>query len=161
MYIIYYLIPVFPLVVRSIFAIKIRKHLKDTLGEEESDRSEIRSYVLALGGFSFTALIALAVLEPNIQQDLQLPIYYVFISFLCYLFALNLQGYKSKRCTDLLSDTLLETASLCLIFTILSLLFVSRLDVIFMYSISILSILIWLLDFIIRIRILNKFYKLK
>lgn len=150
---IFYIIPLFPLIIRFLFTGVMKGNLKDILPETENDRSEIRSYILALGGFSFTALVGLIVLEPSIKQSIQFSIYYVFVSFISYFFALNLQGYKSKRWHDIISDALIETASLCLILTVISLLFVSNLNEVFTYIISTLAILIWLLDFIIRLNI--------
>lgn len=150
---IFYIIPIFPLIIRFLFISVMKGNLKEILKEEENDRAEIRSYILALGGFSFTALVGFIVLEPAIKQNIQFSIYYVFISFISYFFALNLQGYKSKRWHDIISDALIETASLCLILTVISLLFVSNLNEMFTYIISILAIFIWLIDFIIRLNI--------
>ncbi|MHA1874877.1 MAG: hypothetical protein ACTSUC_00355, partial [Promethearchaeota archaeon] len=150
-----------PIMVRIIFAIIIRKNLNDFLPEKENDRTDIRSYTLSLAGFTFAALIALVFIETKNQRDCQVPIYFVFISFIFYLFALNIQGYKSRRWHDLLSDTLLETASLCLIVTVISLLFITSLDRIFIYLISSFSILVWLTDFVIRVTILKHYYDKK
>ncbi|MBX2976399.1 MAG: hypothetical protein KF721_09710 [Ignavibacteriaceae bacterium] len=149
----FYMIPSIPFIIRFIFVCFLKEYLSQILPETENDRSEIRSYVLTLSGFSFTALVALSILEPNIQQNIQFSIYYAFLSFLFYLFALNLQGYKNKRWHDVLSDTLLESASLCLILTVIGLLFVSNLNSYFVYGISAFAIIIWLIDFIIRLNI--------
>ena len=151
MEIIFYCVPLFPLLIRFLFISLVRGNLTKVLPEPENDRAEIRSYILGLGGFSFTALVALILLAPSIQKDIQYSIYYIFLSFLSYFFALNLQGYKNKRWHDIISDALIETASLCLILTVVSLLMVSSLGQIFIYSISILALSIWLLDFIIRL----------
>lgn len=131
----------------------MRSNLGDILSEEENDRTEIRAYLLSLGGFIFTALIALILLEPKLQNDIQFSIYYIFLSFLLNYFALSLQGYKSKRWHDILSDALLETSSLCLILTVVSLLFVTKLNQFFIYAMTIIALVIWLLDFIIRLNI--------
>lgn len=150
---IFYIIPSIPFIIRLLFVLANKKLLHNILPEAENDRAEIRSLILALSGLSFTALVALSILEPNIKQNIHFSIYYVFLSFLFYFFALNLQGYKNKRWHDILSDALIEAASLCLILTVIGLLFVSNLNLSFIYSISVFAILIWLADFIIRLNI--------
>ncbi|MBX2992867.1 MAG: hypothetical protein KF749_17075 [Bacteroidetes bacterium] len=151
MEIIYFIIPLFPLLIRFLFIGLVARELGELLPEEENDRTEIRSYILALAGFSFTALVALALLEPTLQRNIQYPIYYVFLSFIFYFFAQNLQGYKNKRWHDVISDALIETASLCLILTVVALLLVTNLNTVFVYSVTVLALSMWLLDFIIRL----------
>ncbi|MBW2620863.1 MAG: hypothetical protein JRC56_05985 [Deltaproteobacteria bacterium] len=82
--------------------------------EEEQDRESHRSHILTLAGFSFTGLLAIAVLDATLVQDFRFAVYYLLVSFLCYLSALNFQGYKSKRWHDQLATALMDVASLSL-----------------------------------------------
>jgi len=151
--ILFYCVPLFPIFIRGIFALQLKNQLNEILSEEELDKENIRNLILALEGFSFTALLAFVLLEPNIKQNLTFPIYFIFISFMFYMVALNLQGYKLTRWQDIISDTLMETASMCLILTVVSLIFISGLNVLFIYLLSIIGIGAWITDFLIRLKI--------
>ena len=49
------------------------------------------------------------------QGAYSLPLFYVFVSFLSYFVALNIQSYKSKRWHDQCGDALADTGSLSLV----------------------------------------------
>lgn len=148
-----YFVPLIPILLRSVFVLQLRKKLCDQLSEEELDRDNIRNTTLALEGFSFAGLLALVLIEPNIKQNLTYPIYFVIISFISYMIQINLQGYKSRRWQEILSDTLFELGSLGLIMTVVCLLFMSGLNNLFIYIMTLISILGWLIDFLIRLKI--------
>jgi hypothetical protein len=152
-----YFIPILPILVRGFFTLKVKKQLNTILTEKELDRSNIRNIVLVLAGFSFTALLALILVETNTKHGLLFPIYFSFISFIIYLITFNLQGYKSKRWEEIISDTLLETASLCLVLTVIHLIFSSGLNKVFIYLIATIGIIGWAIDFFIRLKIQFKY----
>jgi hypothetical protein len=129
--------------------------MSEVLEEGEMDRDTHRSIILALGGFSFAgalglAATAVAVSDLSIRQNLQFPIFYLIMSFLSYLFALNIQGYKFFRWLDQLSDLLMELASLLLLLSVVALVRLSNLDANGSTLIGIITIGGWMLNESIR-----------
>ena len=155
----FYFVPLLPLVSRSLLCIKHRDHMSEILCENEQDRESHRSHILALAGFSFTGLLAIAVLDATLLQDFHYAVYYLLVSFLCYLSALNFQGYKSKRWHDQLATALMDAASLSLIMSIISILKIRPFSAFFVSILSALALLIWGVDHIARIRFQDDFLK--
>jgi len=143
---IFYFLPLFPIVTRGILYLKFQKRMKDVLSPEELDKESHRTYIMTLAGFSFSGLLAMAVLDTALRQDYRLAIYYLFLSFLGYLFGLNLQSYKAKRWQDQLATASTDMASLCLVLSILSILMTQNFSRSFACPLSIAAILIWLVD---------------
>lgn len=157
-----YLAPFFPLVTRGIMAIGYFRHMSDKLEENEKDRQNIRSMILPMMGFSFTGSLALLIVNGKVDVSLQLPAYYLMISFLCYLFVLNLQGYKDVRWQDnFLGDGLMEAASLSLILSIVYIVQYTNTSLEYKIIIIILALLIWLLDHCVRLHKLIDFLSSK
>ena len=109
-----YFVPLVPLVSRALLCVKHRTQMSEILSEEENDRESHRSHILALAGFSFTGLLAIAVLDATLLQDFHYAVYYLLVSFLCYLSALNFQGYKSKRWHDQFGTALMDAVDFIL-----------------------------------------------
>ena len=124
--------------------------MEEILSEAENDRETHRSLILAFAGFSFTGAFALIVLEPTLRIMVQNPVLFLLVSFLVYLWALNLQSYKSYRWQDQVSTALLDTGSLCLVLALVSLLFSSNFESSFIGLTSGLAVLVWISDYIIR-----------
>lgn len=62
---------------------------------EEKDLESNRNINLTMCGFSFTALLGLIVLENTVKDiHLDIQIIIIFISFISYYFANNIQNYK-------------------------------------------------------------------
>jgi hypothetical protein len=147
----WFVIPFFPLITRLFIIIHFRNMMKEILSENELDRDSHRNYILALTGFSFSGLLAVSLLEATVIKGFYLTIYYLFISFLLFLLSLNYQSYKARRWQDQLATSFSEIASLSLILSVISVLFINKLDYSFSISLSILAILIWLFDHFTRI----------
>lgn len=158
---IFYSIAFFPIMTRGILCLNFLKEMKDTLSEKELDKESHRTHILTLAGFSFSGLLAIVVLDVALRQDFHFAIYYLLISFLGYLVALNLQSYKAKRWEDQLATAFMDTASLCLILSVLSILNSQKFSPNFAYALSILAISIWLIDHWLRLRFQWKFLKEK
>lgn len=157
----YYLIPGFPLVTRFLLYLRFPYDMTEYLTEVEKDRESHRSYILALAGFSFSGLLAIAVLDTALQQNFKLSVYYLFISFLCYLFTLNMQSYKARRWHDQMATAFMDAASLSLIMSVLSILYSQNTNKFFKIILSIIALLFWGIDHFIRIRIQWKYLKIK
>ena len=127
--------------------------------ENEQDRESHSSHILALAGFSFTGLLAIAVLDATLLQDFHYAVYYLLVSFLCYLSALNFQGYKSKRWHDQLATALMDAASLSLIMSIISILKIRPFSAFFVSILSAIALIIWGVDHILRVRFQDDFLK--
>ncbi|MCA1613927.1 MAG: hypothetical protein LC800_07215 [Acidobacteria bacterium] len=155
----FYFAPVVPLVGRSLITARFRRYMRRGMKEEVAAREVHRSFILALGGFSFSGLLAIAVIDASVQQNLQLSVYYLLISFLSYLFALNLQSYKSHWWHDQLGDLLIEAATLSLLLSVVAIIWSSKQPDTFKYLVTCLAVAVWLLDHLIRIRLLWKYFK--
>jgi len=156
---IYYFIPLFPFLTRSFIVVYFHSLMSASMSIEESDRDTHRSYILAMSGFSFTGLLALAIVNAEITTNLDLPVFYLLISFLCYFFALNLQGYKFYRWHDQLSNALIESASLSIILTIVAIIIKAKGITAYSMAIVIISISIWLIDNTIRLLLSYSYFK--
>jgi hypothetical protein len=131
--------------------------MKENLGEQEGDREAHRSVILALAGFSFSGVIAVTIVDNATMQDLKMPAYFLFISFLSYLFALNLQGYKLYRWVDQASDALIATASFSLILALLAVILAANYSTPYKVFVTSLGLLVWLIDFSIQVTLTWKY----
>jgi|GEM_PF-2604953 len=118
----WHLLPMLPVITRGAIGLKFHRHMKDVLLEKELDREAHRTRIMGLAGFSFTGLMALIILEASVRTGLLPAIYFLAISFLAQLSALDLQGFKSARWEDLVGDAVMDIATFTLILAIVALL---------------------------------------
>ena len=156
---VYYCLPIFPILTRGMLFLRYPKQMKEVLREQEIDREAHRTFMLALAGFSFSGLLAIVVLDAALRQDFHFAVYYLLLSFLCYLSAINLQSYKAKRWQDQADAALREAATLCLILSVLSILNSREFAAGFALVMTTLAILVWLIDHFLRLRFLWIFLK--
>jgi hypothetical protein len=107
-----------PLLARGLQTLWYSGVMSEDLDEADLDRETHRTVLLALAGFSFSALLALVALDRSIVEKNTPAVVALMASFLAHLFALNLQGYKARRWHEQASDALMETASLGLVLAI-------------------------------------------
>ncbi|MDP8217680.1 MAG: hypothetical protein P9M03_03025 [Candidatus Theseobacter exili] len=121
--------------------------------EKENQRSEHRNFASLFAGFSFSALLAIVVFQDTAKQSFPTTTYYLFISFIFYYCALNVQSYKGPRWQDQLGNVFMDTGSLSLILSIVSCMY--RLQPFYMvyYILIFLGIAVWVVDHIIRLSI--------
>ena len=148
--IIWLLLLLMPLVTFGFICLRFRSVMSELLLPAERDSETYRTIILALAGFSFTALLALTVVNATVSTQLQLPAYYLLFSFLCYFFTLNLQSYKFRRWHDQLSDALMGVASLALLLSVASVIATARPDSLDAWLTTTLVIGVWLIDHTIR-----------
>lgn len=148
-----YLLPLAPVVSR--FSIGLYWHwlMPVALPEEAQERDTQRSVILALAGFSFTGVAALAVLDSGSRPSLQLSIWYVLASFVSYLSALNLQAYKYRLWQDELATALIEVGSLSLVLTLATLLVSAKLEDWFLCTAIVVALGAWLVDHGVKLRL--------
>jgi hypothetical protein len=147
----WYFVPAAPLVSRGLLCLRWRRCMNDVLPEPAQERDLHRTTVLALAGFSFTAVVGLSVLDLGTRSNLQLSVWYGLVSCVCYLGAFNLQAYKVRRFQDQFGMALIEAGSLALALTLLSLLFSSKFDSSFQWAAVLLAIGFWLTDHVTRL----------
>jgi hypothetical protein len=133
--------------------------MREVLPEEAQERDTQRATVLGLAGFSFTAVAGLAVLDASARPGLQLSVWYVLVSFIAYVVALNLQTYKAKRWHDHLATALMEAGALSLMLTLISLLFGAKFEPWFPYLAGALAIGAWLIDHCVRLWMENQYFR--
>lgn len=153
------LLVLFPVATRFALGMRFWRHVGDVLPKEQLDRETHRQYILTLAGFSFTALIAIAVLDRALRQNFALPTLYLLLSFMLFLLAANVQGYKARRWQDDFASAATEAATLGMILSIIAILFTGDLVAQGGRIIAILGVGIWLLDHIIRLRIEYSYLK--
>ena len=148
-----YLSPFIPLVVRIGLIVQFHPIMHTMLSKEERDEGGHFSYIFPLAGFIFTGLLALIVLEITKNIGLTFPIYFLFIGFVAYLSAINLQGYKFRIWQDQIATGMIEIGSLSLILSILNVILLTNFHLIFILALSTIAVSAWLIDFIIRYRL--------
>src|SRR5688572_18295865 len=114
------LVPVAAIVLRLILLIKFCLTTDRAPTEDELDRKGNREIILPLAGFSFTALLALVVLDANRVAGLRWPILFLLLSFLGFYASLNLQAYKARRWHDQVATGLKEAAAGWLILSVVA-----------------------------------------
>jgi hypothetical protein len=153
-----YAIPLAPLLSRFILALYWHWLMRDILPEEAQERDVHRGAILGLAGFSFTAVAGLAVLDVTQRPGLQLSIWYVLLSFVSYVTALNLQSYKSTRWQNYLASALIEMGSLSLTLTLVSLVLSAKFQEWFQYLVSVVAVGSWVVDHAIRLWLDNAYF---
>lgn len=148
-----WLVPFLPVLTRSILMFRHRRLRNDRLSEDELDRQAHRGVILSLSGFSFTAVIALVLLDSTTQLSLELPVYYVLLSFVASFAALNIQSYKSTRWDDQLSTGLYEITTLSLMLTLAWIVFRGAFTMCLRSILIAIVFLPWLSDHVIRLRL--------
>lgn len=106
------LIVLVPMLTRAALCWFHRSEMSSELDEDAKDREANRSVIIPMAGFSFTALLALAVTDANFGIDLSVPITLLVISFTGFYAAMNIQSYKHTDFADQIGTTSYEIGSL-------------------------------------------------
>jgi hypothetical protein len=146
-----YLLPFFPVIIRLGISLLYWEFMLDYIPEEAQGREVHRSTVLALMGFSFSGTVALLVVNAKVELNLLKPTYFLLVSFLSYFIVLNLQQYKAQRWQDDIGDGFLESGHFALILSVASLIWTSEAPNLYKYILVCMAILVWLVDFAVRI----------
>jgi hypothetical protein len=125
--------------------------MDELISEAEKDRDTHRSVIIPMGGFSFTALLALAITDAKFNVDLRVPIVFLVISFTAFYFAMNMQSYKNTRRDDLIASTAYDVAMLCLFLAVAHIL-LSNVDLGLTRYWAVIALIFWLIDHVVRCR---------
>jgi hypothetical protein len=120
------------------------------------DHRANRLLILSLAGFSYSGLLALALLSTITGINLDLSAYYLLVSFLSYYLALNLQSYRYRRWHDHLGNALLDSGGLSLILSALSVILSSHFSRSYKIWTSVSAFMVWYLDHILRLWIVAR-----
>src|SRR5205814_2163842 len=77
-------------------------------------------------------------------------VFYLLISFLCYLIALNIQDYKFFLTREQISSTLIDIATLSLICTAVAVVFVANYGMAFRVVVIVIALAGWIIDLAVR-----------
>jgi hypothetical protein len=157
--IISYFLPLAPALSAAFLGWRYRPILKRPLTRERIAREANRTTILALAGFSFAGLIGIAALDATRQSALHESVYFLLVSFLSYFFALNLQSYKIYISRELLSSTLIDMASLCLLLAVCALIVKSSNGTLYKIVVCALAGVVWTIDHAIRIYYMSVIFK--
>lgn len=150
-YRIIYLLPAFPLITRGLLCLRWHSLMLAHLPEEAQERDVQRTFIFSLAGFSFTAVAGMAVLEGTIRISLQLPAWYVLVSFVALISSLNLQSYKAARWQSQLATALLEVGTFALMSSLVVLLYTAAFSSTFRCAATVITLVPWALDHLIRL----------
>jgi len=140
-----------PLVTRGIPIITFVKAMHKPLKEETLARDAYRAFILALAGFSFTGMAALAVLDSSAQKKFSLAILFLVISFLSFVAALNWQIYKQRRWQHELAGALIEVAVLAMLLSVVAIVSTSAFPAELKWAVGAAAVLIWGSDHVTRL----------
>ena len=148
-----YFLPVIPLVTRFLLCLRWNSQMSTELSEAAQERDVQRTFILSLAGFSFTAIAGLALLDGIIRVGLQLPTWYVLLSFVAFFASLNAQSYKSNRLHNQIATALVEIGTLSLMLSLVALLFTAPFNCEFQWVATFVTLGTWLMDHLFRISI--------
>lgn len=148
---IFYLLPAIPLITRGLMCVRWHSLMLKHLPEEAQERDVQRTFIFSLAGFSFTAVAGMAVLEGALRISLQLPAWYVLVSFVALIASLNLQSYKSTRWQSQLATASLEVGTLALMLSLVALLYTAAFSNTFRCVAAVITLAPWALDHLIRL----------
>jgi hypothetical protein len=146
-----YFLPLLPFLWRGTLACCYWPLMGDSLPEQVTARDSHRTLLAALAGFSFAGLLGLVAL-PGELSTRPLPVWFMLVSFIGLLGALNLQGYKAFRWHDEIGDALMETGTLGMILSVISFIAASDLSFGLKLSSALVAATMWTADALIRVR---------
>ncbi len=156
--ILFYIVPFLPLFSRGALAAEYFDIKNELISKEQRAGDSYRAIILGMAAFSFAGVVGIVALDAARQSELQIPVFYVLVSFLCYLSALNMQEYKFFVSRDILSDALVDVANLSLLCCVMALVFSANYGVLYKGVVVGLGVLAWLPDHLVRLKYTWKDY---
>jgi len=140
-----YAVPAVPFALRGILIWRFRAYMNEPLAEERAAR-EHRALILPLAGFSFSAALAIPAFGAATKQDVLLPTFFVVVSFLCFLGAVNAQSHKHVRWHDQVVSGVADSAMLSLMLGVLAMVALLQSPAVYFGLLFILSLFVWSID---------------
>lgn len=152
-----YTLPFIPIVTRLLVCVIWLPKMSEELPEAAQERDVVRAFILSLAGFSFTAVAGFAVLDATVRIKLQLPTWYVLVSFVFYISALNLHSYKFRRWHSQFATAFVEVGTFSLTLALVAVLFTAAFDCWFQILATCIMLGAWALDHIYRLNLDRKY----
>jgi hypothetical protein len=152
----YFLLPVVPAVSRLGLCVRFRGLLHDGIPDDWLNTDQNLVVLIGIAGFSFTGVVGITVLESATRrQELQLPIFFLLVSFLCSLSGINLESYRFDVFRFLAGDILYDASIFCLIASIVTIVIMARYPLSFMLFVTLIAFAAWSGDHLLRVRYTN------
>lgn len=139
-----------PVLTRTALCWFNHSEMGSALPEPVKAREAHRNVIIPMAGFSFTALLALAVTDANFGIDLRIPIALLVVSFTGFYAAMNIQSYKHTALHDQIANTAYELGTLGL-FASVAFIIVSNPDLGPSKYLALGALLVWFVDHAIRL----------
>jgi hypothetical protein len=152
-----YFLPFIPIITRLIVCLVYRRKMSVELPEVAQERDVVRAYILSLAGFSFTAAAGFAVLDASARIPLQLPTWYVLVSFVFYFGTFNLHSYQYQRWHSQCATAFAEVGTLSLMLALVAVLFTAAFDFWFQIVATVLTLGAWGWDHLHRLNLERKY----
>jgi hypothetical protein len=156
-----YALPLLAALPRCWVTWRYRRFMEETISDHERAANEHRTLILALAGFSFSAAVALPAYGLTAEKDVLLPTFYVVVSFLCYLGALNAQSHKLVRWHDQVGSGLADIAIFALFMAVFVMLVSLDPPIAYLVAVITLAILVWGIDLALRVSAWTSFFRAK
>lgn len=157
-----YAIPLLPGIMRWLCLLRFTRLLRAHLSEDELDRDNHKAHILALAGFTFAALLALIAFDAATASKFPFAIYDLFLSFVSFTSALNLQHYKSTRWQDQVGTALTDIGAFGQYLAVLNLASLSHLSKPMLSVFFTVALGAWVVDYLVRLRLdLSHFHRLR
>jgi hypothetical protein len=146
-----FFVPALAVVARGWMMLKFTMLTMQPMSTAELDRAGSRAIILPMAGFSFSALLALVVLETTRVASLRTPVQLLLASFLAFYSSLNLQSYKIRRWEDQLASGLKETGSGWLLLSVVAVVNSSPAGTGYKWGIGLVALGVWVVDLAVRL----------
>lgn len=120
--------------------------------------NEARSYLSFFVGLSFAGIWALAAMQGNASDRLH-ALWYMLFSFFFSALALEMQSYKRFWWQDELSLSFFDVSTVCLMLSVVSLIWSMDLPISFKAFAAAISWFFWGIDFFTKIKLAENYWK--
>src|SRR5690606_7471376 len=139
-----------PVLTRTALCWFNHSEMGSALPEPVKAREAHRNVIIPMAGFSFTALLALAVTDANFGIDLRIPIALLVISFTGFYAAMNIQSYKHTALHEQIGSMAYDLGTLSL-FVAVTFVIVSNTGLGPSKYLALGALLVWFVDHAIRL----------
>jgi hypothetical protein len=119
----------------------------------KSIRETNRSLLLSLASLSFAGLMAVALTDSAVADDLQFPIYFLLVSFLSFLTAIGAQQRLNRQRDNQNSIALIDMGILSLIMSVISVVFIVRGGGVFEFVFAAVALLVFFRNHVNHLRV--------
>lgn len=152
----WYLVVLLPVLSRTLLVFRHWQRMDEAVPVAAQNRSEARSIILAMAGFSFTGAIAIFLLDSSLARNYNLAAFYLYLSFVAFLVSLSSQSYAATRLARQAAEAFVEMGVLSMLLAFAAILKAQSFNPRFSAGLCVTSVLLWLIDHSARIYIENR-----